>query len=123
MDIEKTAVELLRCTLSWEVGSRVIGDVTALDLAVLAASVVGTCPTCGATAWVNTDCEVCRMCSQLLDDTPCSAPHQEHLRKYGVPLLEAGGTPVGWNLVAAGHTMLCTPAAHEHPQDIKEREK
>lgn len=64
---EAVAVEVLRCAISWDKDARPLGNVRAEDLARLAAAVIDTCPKCGATAWVNIDCDLCRVCSHLLD--------------------------------------------------------
>lgn len=58
-NIESIAVEILRCALSHEPAVALIGNVTALDIAILAVRSIDTCPSCGSTAWVNIDCELC----------------------------------------------------------------
>lgn len=62
------ARELLQCALSWEPGVRLLGNVTARDIAALAARAIITCPKCGAEAWANIDCDLCLFCSELLQE-------------------------------------------------------
>lgn len=62
---EKRAVEVLKCALAWEPDARLIGNVRAADIAALAAGAIDTCPKCGATAWVNIDCDLCTVCFSL----------------------------------------------------------
>jgi len=62
---EAIAVELLRHVLTLEVNSCPLGDVTALEIAILCASMIDTCPLCGATAWCDIDCELCELCTTL----------------------------------------------------------
>lgn len=67
MTREQIAVEVLRCAVSHEPDVRLLGNVRASDLAALVATEVLTCPRCGCCAWVNIDCELCRLCSSLAD--------------------------------------------------------
>lgn len=62
---EACAVEVLRCALSHNPNARLIGNVRAIDIAALAAAAIDTCPKCGATAWVNIDCDLCSVCHSL----------------------------------------------------------
>lgn len=62
---EATAVETLKCCLAWDPGARVLGNVRAIDLAALMVKLIDTCPKCGATAWVNIDCDLCGVCHDL----------------------------------------------------------
>lgn len=62
------ASDVLKCALSWDPEARPIGDVTARELAKLAAHEVTTCPRCGAEAWVNIDCAVCGAMSALEEE-------------------------------------------------------
>lgn len=62
---ETIAVDVLRCAISHEPDSRLIGNVTAAELVRLCAAEVMTCPKCGAEAWVNIDCDLCLVVSQL----------------------------------------------------------
>ena len=62
---EAIAVDLLRCVLTHEMNSCLLGNVTALEIAILCASMIDTCPLCGATAWVDIDCDLCSLCSEL----------------------------------------------------------
>lgn len=66
MSIEATALELLKCCLAHDPRSRVLGNIRAMDLTALAASIITSCPKCGAEPWVNIDCDLCDMCSSLL---------------------------------------------------------
>jgi len=45
--------------------SVVIYDITAIEIVAVAASVLSQCPSCGAEAWVNIDCELCMICSGI----------------------------------------------------------
>jgi hypothetical protein len=67
-DLTRIAVDVLHCALSWEPGVRLIGDVTAAEVATLAAHTITQCPKCGAEAWVNIDCDLCMVCSELEKD-------------------------------------------------------
>jgi hypothetical protein len=58
---EEIAVDVLECALSWEPGARLLGNVTASEVVALAAASVMTCPKCGSEAWVNIDCDLCRL--------------------------------------------------------------
>lgn len=64
-DIEKIAVRVMKHAFKHAPDEIIAGDVTSLDLVRLAAPNVLTCPSCGSTAWVNIDCDVCQMCSKL----------------------------------------------------------
>lgn len=62
---EATAIELLKCAISWEPEVRLVGNLRACEIAALAASVVTCCPKCGAEPWVNIDCDLCLVCTAL----------------------------------------------------------
>ncbi len=62
---ERVAVDVLKCALSWDPEVRLLGNVTAREIAALAAKAITTCPKCGAEAWVNIDCDLCLMVAQL----------------------------------------------------------
>jgi hypothetical protein len=66
-DPEKIARETLKCALSWEPAVCLIGNLMACEVAALAARQIDTCPKCGATAWVNIDCDLCNLCSRLIE--------------------------------------------------------
>lgn len=63
---EQIAIDVLQASIAWEPEVRVVANVTASELAALAAAAVDTCPSCGATAFVNIDCDLCLVCSALL---------------------------------------------------------
>jgi hypothetical protein len=65
VNIEKTAVELLGCAMAHEPGSRLLGNIRALDIAMLCMHIITTCPKCGAEAWVNIDCMLCRIACDM----------------------------------------------------------
>lgn len=67
MPLEKIAIETLKCALSWESNVCLIGNVMACEVAALAASQITSCPQCGAEPWVNIDCDLCMVCSSLLN--------------------------------------------------------
>lgn len=73
---EAVAVELLRTAIKHDPDAILVGGVSAKDLARFAASIIGTCPKCGATAWVNIDCDLCGVCSSL--GSPSSSPATEN---------------------------------------------
>ena len=58
-DLEKIAVDALKCAISWEPDACLIGNVTARETAYLASRSIMTCPKCGAEAFVNIDCNLC----------------------------------------------------------------
>ena len=64
-DPETIARMTLDAALTWDPDARLIGDVTASEVAALAARAVMTCPRCGSDAWVNIDCDVCLVCASL----------------------------------------------------------
>ena len=68
MTIEETAREVLRCALTHEPDSCLIGNVTALEIARLAASRISTCPKCGADAGSDIDCGLCAILAVLEGD-------------------------------------------------------
>lgn len=68
MNPEAIAVDVLKCAVSHEPGVRLIGNVTAEQVACLAAHAIDTCPKCGATAWVNIDCDLCGVCMHLMHE-------------------------------------------------------
>jgi len=70
--IETIAVELLRCAVTHDPESRLVGNLRARDLVVLAASAIACCPVCGSTAWVNIDCAICRFGAALGSDAVVS---------------------------------------------------
>ena len=74
---EKVAVELLRTVLKNAPGAEVVGQVTAVDLAKLASRLVDTCPICGATAWVNIDCDLCNVCAKLKNEDAADSESEE----------------------------------------------
>lgn len=61
-------VAMLQCALAWEPEARLIGNVTALDVAKVAALTMTQCPSCGSEAWVNIDCRVCVTVAPLVAD-------------------------------------------------------
>lgn len=65
-DPEAIARDVLACALAWEPEVRIIGNVTAVEVALLAARQLMSCPKCGAEAWTNIDCDICRMCGDLV---------------------------------------------------------
>jgi hypothetical protein len=64
-DIEKIAVDALRCATSWEMEACLVGNVTAREVARLAIPHITSCPKCGAEPWVNIDCDLCLVCSVI----------------------------------------------------------
>jgi hypothetical protein len=63
---EIVAGDVLQCAMSWEPNVCLIGNVTAEEIAALAAAALTVCPKCGSEAWVNIDCDLCRVCTELL---------------------------------------------------------
>jgi hypothetical protein len=59
--LENIAVDVMRCALAHDAGSRLVGDVTAQELLALAVDRVTTCPLCGSEAWCNIDCDICNI--------------------------------------------------------------
>lgn len=66
---EEIAIELLKYAVSWDPPARVLGNVTAEELARLAAPLITSCPNCGAEAWVNIDCPLCLVVGALGGDS------------------------------------------------------
>lgn len=65
MNIEQIAQETLRCALTWDRSARLIGNLTAFQIARLAAAVITFCPKCGAEPGCNIDCDVCSVIAAL----------------------------------------------------------
>jgi hypothetical protein len=63
--LESAAIALLKIAVARPPDEALVNDITARELASLAISSIGQCPVCGATAWVNIDCELCAICSDL----------------------------------------------------------
>jgi len=63
---EQTAIDLLKCALSWEPEVRLIGNLRTCELAALAASIISSCPKCGAEPWCDIDCDLCLVCTALM---------------------------------------------------------
>lgn len=68
MSIQDTLVELLKCALTHDGSTRLVGNVTAKATARAAATFIIRCPVCGAEAWCNIDCTLCAVCHDLLRD-------------------------------------------------------
>jgi hypothetical protein len=62
---EEIAIDLLRCAVSHVSDVRLLGNVRADEIALLAAEQIMTCPSCGAEAWCNIDCSLCVVISAL----------------------------------------------------------
>lgn len=56
---EQIALDVLRCAVSHAPDVRLIGNVRADEVLLLAADSILTCPNCGAEAWCNIDCPLC----------------------------------------------------------------
>lgn len=67
MNREAVAAEVLRCALAWEPDVCLLGNIMASEIAMLASSAIDVCPGCGATAWMNIDCDMCRVVTALWD--------------------------------------------------------
>lgn len=71
MSVADTAIELLKCAVSWEPEARLLGNIRACEIARLAASLCSSCPKCCAEPWVNIDCDLCLVLSALeIGDVP-----------------------------------------------------
>ena len=75
MSARELAVKMLRIVLKVDPSTVVMAHantgsvVTAKDVAIVAASAItDCCPACGATPWVNIDCDVCMTCAALESD-------------------------------------------------------
>jgi hypothetical protein len=72
---ERTKVDIARdllcCAVAHEASSRLLGNITAIEIASLAASILAAhefaCPLCGSEPWVNIDCKLCASCSAIED--------------------------------------------------------
>ena len=62
---EQIAYEVLCCAIAHEPASKIVGNVSAMELAKIAAAQITACPKCGAEAWCNIDCDLCGVCSAL----------------------------------------------------------
>ena len=64
------AGDVLKCALAWDPDVCMIGNVTAREVAHLAAESIehnqGACPACGAERGVNIDCPVCEIWDELI---------------------------------------------------------
>ncbi len=64
--MEYVAAKLFILALSAEDGrNQLIGDVMAIEIALLAVQFLQICPLCGSAEWDNDECGVCTMGSQL----------------------------------------------------------
>lgn len=67
--VSDIAEAVLHCAVEWEPEARILGNVTAREVAKLAAHVIESearpCPACGAEPWVNIDCGLCCAMSAL----------------------------------------------------------
>jgi hypothetical protein len=55
----------LRYAISREPDELLLGCITAAELVALTADAVMQCPKCGAESWVNIDCDLCLVVSQI----------------------------------------------------------
>lgn len=66
------AGELLMCALAWDKDARLVGNITAHQVAVVAAVALDAnndaCPKCGSEPTCNIDCEVCNVVADLLEN-------------------------------------------------------
>jgi hypothetical protein len=53
------ALDILKCAMAHVSDVRLIGNVRADEIALLASEHVMACPNCGAEAWCNIDCVLC----------------------------------------------------------------
>ena len=67
INMESIAINVLKCALAWEPDVCLLGNITAAEIATLAASKLTACPKCGAEPYVNIDCDLCSLCSSLLE--------------------------------------------------------
>lgn len=65
--VEAVAADVIQSALAWAPDARLIGNVTARELATMAARLIDTCPRCGACAWVNIDCVMCNVFAEVRD--------------------------------------------------------
>jgi hypothetical protein len=56
---DQIAADILQCAVTHAPASRLIGNVTAMEIAALVVPLLIVCPKCGAEAWVNIDCDLC----------------------------------------------------------------
>lgn len=66
-DIKQISVDVLQCAIGWDPQAKLIGNVSALELARLAIPNIDSCPKCGAIAWVSIDCDLCMMVGVIQD--------------------------------------------------------
>lgn len=62
---DEIALDILKCAMSHVSDVRLIGNVRADEIALLASGHMMTCPKCGAEAWVDIDCDLCVAISAL----------------------------------------------------------
>lgn len=62
---DEIALDILKCAMSHATDVRLIGNVLAEEIALLASEHVVTCPNCGAEAWCNIDCTLCTVIGAL----------------------------------------------------------
>lgn len=62
---EAVAVGIVRAVIQFPPYEHPFPGVTAKDMLTLMAGLINTCPKCGATAWVNIDCDLCTACHKL----------------------------------------------------------
>lgn len=64
---ERTAGQLLDEAIKHAPETKLLGDVTAGDVAGIAAFIIDTCPRCSCPAWTNKECDLCSRCDELLN--------------------------------------------------------
>jgi hypothetical protein len=120
---EEVAVELLKCAVGWEPSARLLGTVTAAEIATVAAHHILTCPSCGAEAWVNIDCELCCAVAALGgDDDSLSSDIAETFAKDCRCCPSCGSVPCD-GLLAGGmcdETCRCGERRDAGPNDLED---
>ena len=62
---EEIAATVLKCAVACMPEARLIGNVTAKELAFIVAPLITSCPKCGAEPWCDIDCDLCVAMSAL----------------------------------------------------------
>jgi hypothetical protein len=68
-ELRDISLAVLKCAAAWEPEAKLIGNVSAREVLILAAFVVDQtnqpCPMCGSEPWVNIDCSLCNFCNEV----------------------------------------------------------
>ncbi len=95
--IDSIALDLLRRAVVQEHDVHLIGEVTAAEIVRVAAPQIMTCPSCGAEAWVNIDCDTCLVVTAIMSGEGDVMEHNERLGNVRRLREKLRARDAGWN--------------------------